>query len=321
MPRTYFCQRAESPITIDGQIGKQVWLQAPWTEDFVDIEGESKPPPKFRTRAKMLWSDEFFYIAAELEEPHIWGTITDQNFAVFEDNDFEIFVDPDGDCHNYVEIEINALGTVWDLFLPKPYRAGGIPLTGWNIDGLQSAVSVNGSLNDPSDIDRNWCVELAIPWRAFRDETRLRKPPSVGEVWSVNFSRVQWETETHDNRYEKVKGRDESNWVWSPQGVIDMHRPAMWGEVVFCDANFDGHRKDNHKVKQVLSRIFDLQIEHFSANAEFASGEYILKCLGLDLNLRIEATSRQFTAFLQNQEETWIIDHESRMVLITRNST
>ena len=42
------------------------WRDAPWTEDFVDIEGSKQPAPTFRTRAKMLWDDTYFYIGAEL---------------------------------------------------------------------------------------------------------------------------------------------------------------------------------------------------------------------------------------------------------------
>ena len=42
-----------------------------------------------------------------------------------------MFIDPDGDNHLYYEFEINALNTVWDLLLPKPYRDGGPALNGW----------------------------------------------------------------------------------------------------------------------------------------------------------------------------------------------
>ena len=51
-------------------------------------------------------------------------TLTEHDSVIFQDNDFEVFIDPDGDNHNYYEIEINALNTEWDLRLPKPYRDG-----------------------------------------------------------------------------------------------------------------------------------------------------------------------------------------------------
>ena len=34
--------------------------------------------------------------------------------------------------------------------------------------------------------------------------------------------------------YEKIDA-PEHNWVWSPQGLIAMHYPEMWGEVLFAD--------------------------------------------------------------------------------------
>ena len=60
-----------------------------------------------------------------MEEPHVWGTLTKHDSVIFHDNDFEVFIDPNGDTLEYYEFEINALNTGWDLFLDKPYRQGG----------------------------------------------------------------------------------------------------------------------------------------------------------------------------------------------------
>jgi hypothetical protein len=140
-------------IAVDGSLAADAWAELPWAEDFVDITGDSERKPRFRTRVKMGWDDEFFYVGAELEEPHVWGTITEKNAKMFEDNDFEVFIDPDGDGRNYYEFEINALGTIWELSLPKPYGEGGVPVLGCNLPGLKCAVRVRGTLNDPSDTD------------------------------------------------------------------------------------------------------------------------------------------------------------------------
>jgi hypothetical protein len=53
----------------------------------------------------------------------------------------------------------------------------------------------------------------------------------------VNFSRVQWRVNIQDGKYIKVPGLKEDNWVWSPQGLIDMHVPEMWGYVRFVKAS------------------------------------------------------------------------------------
>lgn len=236
-PKGYVCHRAVQPVVIDGDLTKAVWQEAAWTDDFVDIEGDKRPLPRFRTRAKMLWDDDYFYIAAEMEEPHVWGTLTERDCVIFQDNDFEVFIDPDGDNHLYYELEINALNTVWDLLLAKPYRDGGPPINGWDIARLKTAVQIKGTLNDPTDTDTGWTLEIALPWKALKEcAIGHATPPAHGDRWRVNFSRVEWQHEIVEGAYRKVADTREDNWVWSPQGVVDMHRPEEWGYVQFSTA-------------------------------------------------------------------------------------
>jgi hypothetical protein len=232
-PKTYQCNRTLSPIQIDGKIDDKAWESAPWTDNFIDIEGDAKPRPRFRTRVKMLWDEKYFYVAAELEEPHIWATLTKRDSVIFHDNDFEVFIDPNGDTLEYYEFEINALNTGWDLFLDKPYLFGGNARNEWDIKGLLTAVHIDGTLNNSSDIDRKWTVELAFPWEALGEFAHKPAPPYQGDEWRVNFSRVQWQHEIHEGKYRKVPGTKEDNWVWSPQGVVNMHIPEHWGRVIF----------------------------------------------------------------------------------------
>ena len=232
-PRGYVAHRASGPIEIDGTLDDKGWDGIPWTDPFDDIEGDIKPDPRFRTRAKMAWDDSCFYIAAMLEEPHVRGAITEHDAVIFRDNDFEVFIDPDGDNHQYYEFEINALNTGWDLRLVKPYRDGGPALNEWEIAGLRTGVHVRGTLNDPTDEDEGWSVEIALPWEALAEFTRMPCPPRDGDRWRVNFSRVEWRHTVIDGHYETVPDTREDNWVWSPQGVVDMHRPERWGDVLF----------------------------------------------------------------------------------------
>lgn len=235
-PKEYVCYRTVSAIKVDGKLTEASWRKANATDLFVDIEGDVKPRPRFATHAKMLWDDQYFYIAAELVEPHVWGTLTKRDSVIFHDNDFEVFIDPNGDRDEYYELEINALNTVWDLFLPKPYRDGGKAQDNWDIKGLLTAVQVNGTLNDPRDRDKGWTVEMAIPWPVLGEYAHKAAPPANGDQWRVNFSRVEWQHEIVSGKYQKVPKTKEDNWVWSPQGVVDMHRPEMWGVVRFSTA-------------------------------------------------------------------------------------
>ena len=194
----------------------------------------------------MLWDDRYFYVGAWLEEPHVWGKLTRRDAVIYHDNDFEVFIDPDGDNHLYYELEINALGTEWDLLLIRPYRDGAPAVNAWDIQGLRTAVHVDGTLNHPSDTDRGWSVEIAIPWDVLQQCAGRPAPPEPGHIWRVNFSRVQWRTSHQDGSYEKVLDPDtgrslpEDNWVWSPQGLIAMHYPEQWGEVIFVKEGGEG---------------------------------------------------------------------------------
>lgn len=233
IPKTYTCIRASSPVKIDGRINDASWKSAAWSDWFEDIQGIGKPKPRFKTRVKMLWDDQFFYVAAELREPHVWATLTEHDSVIFRDNDFEVFLNPSGDTNNYFEFEMNALNTGWDLFLPKPYNKGGKADNSWSIPGLQTAVHVNGSINDTRDKDVGWTLEIAFPWDGFRHQEYTAAHPKVGTAWRINFSRVEWHNRIVNGKYEKIPNLPEDNWVWSPQGVVNMHVPEKWGFVRF----------------------------------------------------------------------------------------
>lgn len=187
---------------------------------------------------KMFWAQEGkptdgLYIAAELEEPEIWATLTERDSVIFHDNDFEVFLDPDNDALAYAELEINALNTQWDLLLVRPYRDGGRGVDGWDIKGLRTAVHVDGHLNETTRPSKGWSVEIHIPWHPIEEISRKDVPPKPGDQWKINFSRVEWHVDVIDGKFVKRKGLKEDNWVWSPQGVVDMHQPEQWGLVEF----------------------------------------------------------------------------------------
>ncbi len=222
LPKTYDVVRATKPLKIDGKLNDTAWKKAAWTDDFVDIEGASRPIPRFRTRTKLLWDDNYLYIGAELAEPDLKATLTEHDSVIFHDNDFEVFLKPPTGAPGYFEFEINALNTSWDLYLNKPYIDGGKADNSWDIPGLKTAVALRGTLNKATDRDHGWTVEIAFPWTAFRSKLPVEKPVP-GTEWRINFSRVEW----------KAGQPKEDNWVWSPQGVVNMHLPEKWGYLRF----------------------------------------------------------------------------------------
>lgn len=251
-PRQYIARRG-TPPAIDGDVNKAVWHSAPWSEAFVEIRGEDDAPPGTSpneaqtTRMKMLWDDEFLYIAAIMDVAvgdDFVAKFTERNSPIFHtDSDFEVFVDPAGCCHGYKELEMNAINTVWNLMLNRPYADGGSEISGrvaragepnfWEVQKQKTAARIlRGALGDPSR-PAQWCCEIALAHTDTLPGAPVRGPsPKVGSCWRINFSRVE------------KKGA--VNWVWSPQivwtpadnhyqGQVNMHLPDAWGYVVFAD--------------------------------------------------------------------------------------
>lgn len=315
-PRHYICFQTTGPITIDGKPGETAWRNAPWTEDFIDIEGNAKPAPLHRTRVKMLWDEQHLYIFAELEEPDVWGSLLRPDTIIFHDNDFEVFIDPDGDTHQYFEIEINALNTVMDLFMPRPYRNGGAAMLNWDAKGLRTAVHVNGTLNKPGDKDRAWTVEMALPFSAL-SFYRRHSAPAEGSQWRINFSRVQWRSEVKNGRYVKIPRTPEYNWVWSPQGIINMHAPERWGYLQFSKtaagpASFN--EPPATAARDLLWEIYYRQHRYRREHKRYAEDAAALGFTTLPLAPVIEATSRQFTASVKDAGYETVIDHEGKII-------
>lgn len=316
-PKGYVCYRATTPVTIDGKLDDAAWQAVPWTDDFVDIEGAVKPKPRFRTRVKMLWDDRYFYVGALLEEPHVWATLKEHDAVIFQDNDFEVFIDPDGDNHDYAEFEINALNTGWDLLLTKPYKDGGKAINGWEIVGLKTAVYVDGTLNDPRDTDRGWSVELALPWKALNELVKKRSaPPTDGEQWRVNFSRVEWLHEIVEGNYRKTANKSEDNWVWSPQHVIDMHRPETWGYVQFSTAKV-GEAKywpdPAGPLRHLLHRVYYAQRQHYAVHGGWAKTADDLGLREFQGMLQTTDSSFEATAVHPGSGKRWHIQSDARI--------
>jgi hypothetical protein len=330
-PRNYVCYRTDLPLNIDGKMNEAVWEKAAWSEDFVDIEGPLKPKPQYRTRVKMLWDDMYFYFFAELEEPHVWAKLTQRDTVIFYDNDFEVFIDPDGDTHQYYELEINAFNTQWDLFLDKPYRDGARPLFFWDIAGLVSAVDVKGTINDPSDQDVGWTLEIAYPWKVLKECATKEAPPLDADQWRVGFSRVQWRTEIKNNGYRKIinsqtgKPFPEDNWVWSPQGLINMHYPEMWGFVQFSEkivgsATVMFQEKLEENAKWALRQVYYKQKAYHARHNRYADdiNDLALKDFqipGYKWPPKLKTTWNLYQANVYNStgKEVWSISQDGRV--------
>ncbi|HVM47426.1 MAG TPA: carbohydrate-binding family 9-like protein [Candidatus Acidoferrum sp.] len=252
----YTAYRAGQAVRIDGRLDEKCWQAAPRSPRFRDIL--TGKPTLYDTRAAVLWDDQNLYVAFWVEEPHVKATLTRHGSHIYENNDVEVFI---AGRDTYYEFEINALNTVYEAFFiwEDAYDKGGyaqaaefnrtnplvVPFNGvgftnhprgmrlgsWAFEfpGLKTAVHVDGTLNDDSDTDRGWTVELAFPWQGMKwlakaDGRAL--PPRDGDVWRIDFSRF--------NQYKAPPpAEDSSGWFWSPHGVWDSHIPECFPYIRF----------------------------------------------------------------------------------------
>ncbi|MEI6050236.1 MAG: carbohydrate-binding family 9-like protein [Bacteroidota bacterium] len=338
-PESYVCYRSATPVTPDGVLDEKAWGAAPWTDYFLDIEGSVKPAPRLKTRAKLLWDETNLYIAAELEEPHVWGRLKQRDTVVFYDNDFEVFIDPDGDTHAYYELEVNALGTAWDLLLLKPYRDGGPAVTGWDIAGLKVGTHIDGTINNPRDIDNGWTVEIQIPLSSLKECAKGGRLPKAGDQWRIGFSRVEWRTLIENGIYKKEinpqTGRPfpEDNWVWSPQGLINMHMPEMWGFLQFSSL-LAGEGSEafvpdpDLNLKWALRKIYYAEYDYFAKNNSYSSdfkkiGLTMADFPGLPTAPVIQSTRTTFESYFPavNSNPVWTIYNDGKIVSLINTLT
>lgn len=319
--QNYVVYQTSTPVEIDGKADEPDWQQAEWTADFADIEGGKNPTPLFRTRMKMLWNEDNLYLLAELEDPNIWAYYDTHDQIVYHENDIEVFIDPDGDTHDYYEYEVNARNTLFDLFMPKPYRNGGNALVTWDSEGFKSAVSIDGTLNDPSDTDQKWTVEMKIPFADLR-KGELVQVPYDGQIWKINFSRVQWQTKAIDGKYQKMadpstgRAYPEYNWVWSPPGLINMHYPERWGMIQFSKTQVGSEPVDfkipeNESFTKYLWLVYYKQQDFRNKNERYATSleeleisQDIESADGGVFQINLQATQLQFTVQITTADYT-----------------
>lgn len=248
----YQARRAER-ITVDGVPDEPEWRHAPKSPRFSDLV--TGRPGWLDSRAAILWDDCFLYVAFWVEEPDVRASVVERDDKVYRDNDVELFIDG-GDA--YYELEINALGTlyeafwVWDDAIGRGALAGFAPggrtmkldgigahkhprgmRTGyldWDLPGLRAAVAVDGTVNEPGAPDQGWTVELAIPWTSLaRLANGRRLPPAEGDIWRMDCSRFQ----QYGPDGRKLDPYRPAGWAWKPHGAFDSHMPETFPVIEF----------------------------------------------------------------------------------------
>lgn len=199
-PPHYTVLRAAAPLTIDGQLDEAAWFAAPHVGDFVFTWW--KEGRKEQSRVKLLWDDEFLYLGAWCEDAHITARHTERDGKIPEDDCFELMIAPNAAQPNvYFNIEFNVLGGILDNFRPDGPNKPRAPK--WDAEGVRIAGTYAGTLNDDSDVDRSWQVEVAIPWRNFA-AVAGPMPPRPGTVMHANLNRHGGKTNPQYSQWSRA---------------------------------------------------------------------------------------------------------------------
>lgn len=208
----YEVLRATRNVPIDGSWGEGVWASAPTIGPFTNNRDGSSS--SIRTEAKILYDDKFIYFAFRNTDTNIWATMKKRDAHLWEEEVDEVFVQASTKSTNYIELEINPLGTMFDAYLldvrkPLHYES-------WNSQNLRSGAKVEGTV-DGKPGDREWTSVIALPLEDVVTAPHI--PPRPGDRWRINLYRI-----------ERLPA--DAKLAWSPT-FADFHVPARFGEIVF----------------------------------------------------------------------------------------
>jgi hypothetical protein len=195
-PTEFECRWAETPITLDGKADDDAWKRAQVIDSFyLPWLGAKARRAITTTKARLLWDREYLYFFADMEDTDLYADVKEHDGITWNNDVFELFFKPAADKPGYYEFQVNALGTIMDMFLP---RRGGGGYQRFKSDGdfhIDAKVQLRGTLNHWQDKDQGWSIEGRIPWRDF---VRSGGRPDVGECWKFALCRYDYSVDLDD---------------------------------------------------------------------------------------------------------------------------
>jgi len=210
-------------VRLDGKLTEDAWKGAADTTAFVNVAtGQPDPASPVQGSAKMLWDEKNLYLGVTVKDQDLTGGFDkgQKDPHLWTKDCVEIMVDPDGDGDNkdYYEIQVNPQNLVFDSQFedynrPRKEPDGPFGHEEWS-SKLESAVQLQGTLDDSKDKDEGYVVEVRIPWASFDKAKKV--PPQPGSSWRLNVYAM------HDNQ----------GVAWSPiLGQGNFHKAARFGRV------------------------------------------------------------------------------------------
>src|SRR6266850_541212 len=218
-PKHIIVPKLHGPAVIDGELNEQVWAKAVLLQPFFQSAGGE--PEREHTQVRLWYDDNALYLGWTCQDVDIQATFTNRDSKFWEEEVAEFFLSPKELSH-YFELQWNPLGGVCDATIKNELDEKGLSR---NFDGdwsytakrMKSAVKVKGTVNDSSDKDEFWQVEVMIPFSDLGQTT-----PKAGDVWRGNFY-----------RYNRTKRLPPELLSWSPTRLPGFHQPSRFGYLEF----------------------------------------------------------------------------------------
>ncbi len=217
-PRLTAMRLLKKNIIIDGDLDEQDWRTAFYTPPFQKAMG-GVAAPQDRTVAAMIYDEKYLYIGFKVVDSDIHSEYKHRDDTIWKQDAVEVYLDPLEDGKDYIELQVSPANQVFDALFSSHRTPDWHVADKYNIPGLKTYVRVNGTLNDDSDVDVGWTVEIAVPWKALKGINSY--PPKTGTRMTVNFFRINY-------NHGKIVGA----FAFSPAGG-DFHNLSRAGEAVF----------------------------------------------------------------------------------------
>ncbi|MCM8817829.1 MAG: carbohydrate-binding family 9-like protein [Candidatus Omnitrophica bacterium] len=184
----YRCPRIDKELKIDGLLDEQDWYLAKALEFFVPVTLQQ---PVSKTVAKLLYNQKYLYVGFTCFDKDIRATYVRRDSPIWEEDVVEVFIMTSCSGGPYFEFEFSPIKTIFDAFFVYPERTNKsiIESSKWNCEGILVESFVSGTINDPSDFDNHWTIEIAIP---FLSLPTLKNPPKKGEKWLFHLARYDY---------------------------------------------------------------------------------------------------------------------------------
>lgn len=254
---TYVINKTSSTITIDGNLSE--WANVPATGAFTNHETGAAGTAS--ATAKLLWDDTNLYLAFEVTDNDVTANYVNQDDNLFDNDDLvEMFFDFDGSGTNYLELGVSATGVNYDFNIICPGTGGCGTWNSnatWDIVGLETAGVVNGTLNNSSDTDNGYVVEVKIPLASLASMTGGNySTVQEGTTWKGNLFKINYNTGAGTHA-----GTDYL--AWNVHNAFGFHQPTKFGTF-----EFGGLSVGNQEISRNLISIQQNGLNNYQISSE-----------------------------------------------------